>query len=104
MRLGAYECEIKSNSLLSKIYGGKKSVLERHRHRFEANPKYRKAYEAKNLLISGENKGLIEAVEYTKHPFFLGVQFHPEFSSRLISPSPVILGFIKAAYEYTKQG
>lgn len=104
MRLGAYECEVKANSLLSKIYGGKKSVLERHRHRFEANPKYRKAYEAKNLLVSGESKGLIEAVEYSKHPFFLGVQFHPEFSSRLISPSPVILGFIKATYEYTKQG
>lgn len=97
MRLGSYECEIKKDSLLSKIYHNAKSVKERHRHRYEANPKYKKIYEDKGLIISGENKGLIEAIELKNHPFFLAVQFHPEFTSRLENANPVICGFIKAA-------
>lgn len=97
MRLGSYECEIKKDSLLSKIYHNAKSVKERHRHRYEANPKYKKMYEDKGLIISGENKGLIEAIELKNHPFFLAVQFHPEFTSRLENANPVICGFIKAA-------
>lgn len=97
MRLGSYECEIKKDSLLSKIYHNAKSVKERHRHRYEANPKYKKMYEDKGLIISGENKGLIEAIELKNHPFFLAVQFHPEFTSRLENANPVIYGFIKAA-------
>lgn len=97
MRLGSYECEIKKDSLLSKIYHNAKSVKERHRHRYEANPKYKKMYEDKGLIICGENKGLIEAIELKNHPFFLAVQFHPEFTSRLENANPVICGFIKAA-------
>ena len=102
MRLGAYECAIKPKSLLSEIYGGKKSVKERHRHRFEANPRYKKDYEKNGLIISGESNGLIEVVELAKHPFFIGVQFHPEFTSHLVRANPVILAFIKKASEYER--
>lgn len=100
MRLGSYECKIKSNSLLSKIFDGKKTVLQRHRHRYEANVKYKKDFEKHGLLVSGENNGLIEAVELEKHPFFLGVQFHPEFKSRLVDVDPVISSFIKASLKH----
>ena len=102
MRLGAYECVIKPKSLLSKIYEGKKSINERHRHRFEANPRYKKDYEKNGLIISGESSGLIEVVELAKHPFFIGVQFHPEFTSHLVRANPVILAFIKEASEYER--
>lgn len=102
MRLGAYECVIKPKSLLSEIYEGKKSIKERHRHRFEANPRYKKDYEKNGLIISGESSGLIEVVELAKHPFFIGVQFHPEFTSHLVRANPVILAFIKEASEYER--
>lgn len=102
MRLGAYECVIKPKSLLSEIYEGKKSINERHRHRFEANPHYKKDYEKNGLIISGESSGLIEVVELAKHPFFIGVQFHPEFTSHLVRANPVILAFIKEASEYER--
>ncbi|HDZ5065152.1 TPA: CTP synthase [Campylobacter jejuni] len=100
MRLGAYKCDIKEKSLLSKVYNKAKSVKERHRHRYEANPKYRADFEKHSLIVSGESKGLIEAVELNSHPFFLAVQFHPEFTSRLEHVNPVIYGFIKAAISY----
>lgn len=96
MRLGGYDCNIKPNTLLNKIYGTKKT-RERHRHRYEANPKYREILEKNGLIVSGESDGLIEAIELKNHPFFIGVQFHPEFTSRLISPNPVILNFIEAS-------
>lgn len=102
MRLGAYECVIKPKSLLSEIYEGKKSINERHRHRFEANPRYKKDYEKNGLIISGESSGLIEVVELAKHPFFIGVQFHPEFTSHLVRANPVILAFIKEVSEYER--
>lgn len=102
MRLGAYECAIKPKSLLSEIYEGKKSINERHRHRFEANPRYKKDYEKNGLIVSGESSGLIEVVELAKHPFFIGVQFHPEFTSHLVRANPVILAFIKEASEYER--
>ncbi|QCD53497.1 CTP synthase [Campylobacter sp. RM16192] len=97
MRLGAYTCDIKPNSLLSKIYSGSKQVKERHRHRYEANPKYRAEFEGAGMIVSGESEGLIEAIELNSHPWFLGVQFHPEFTSRLVKPNPVILSFIDAS-------
>ncbi|EAH9149233.1 CTP synthase [Campylobacter jejuni] len=100
MRLGAYKCDIKEKSLLAKVYNEAKSVKERHRHRYEANPKYRADFEKHGLIVSGESKGLIEAVELNSHPFFLAVQFHPEFTSRLEHVNPVIYGFIKAAINY----
>lgn len=96
MRLGGYDCNIRPDTLLSKIYGTKKT-RERHRHRYEANPKYREIMEKNGLIVSGESDGLIEAIELKNHPFFVGVQFHPEFTSRLISPNPVILNFIEAS-------
>ena len=97
MRLGAYNCDIKPKTLLSEIYGNAKSVKERHRHRYEANPKYKEPFEKAGLVVSGESDGLIEAVELKGHPWFVGVQCHPEFTSRLTRPNPVILGFIKAS-------
>lgn len=97
MRLGAYDCDIKPKTLLSEIYGNVKSVKERHRHRYEANPKYKEPFEKAGLVVSGESDGLIEAVELKGHPWFVGVQCHPEFTSRLTRPNPVILGFIKAS-------
>ncbi|CUU72782.1 CTP synthase [Campylobacter hyointestinalis] len=99
MRLGSYKCNILPNSLLSRVYNGVKSIKERHRHRYEANPAFREAFEKNGLIVSGESDGLIEAVELKDHPFFLGVQFHPEFTSRLTNPNPAILGFIKAGIE-----
>lgn len=96
MRLGGYDCNIRPDTLLSKIYGTK-NTRERHRHRYEANPKYREILEKNGLIVSGESDGLIEAIELKNHPFFVGVQFHPEFTSRLISPNPVILNFIEAS-------
>ena len=102
MRLGAYNCEIKPKTLLAEIYGNAKSVKERHRHRYEANPKYKEIFEKNGLLVSGESDGLIEAIELKGHPWFVGVQCHPEFTSRLTKPNPVILGFIKASLENVK--
>ncbi len=98
MRLGEYECETKEGSNLRKAYDAP-VIFERHRHRYEANPKYREAFEAKGLEITGESHGLIEAVEVKDHPWFLGVQFHPEFTSRLQNPNPSILAFVQAAID-----
>jgi len=99
MRLGEYACDTKPGSLLRKAYGGAKTIYERHRHRYEANPAYRDAFEKSGLIISGESDGLIEAVEIKDHPWFLGVQFHPEFTSRLKKPNEAILGFVEAALQ-----
>ncbi|WP_103642123.1 CTP synthase [Campylobacter concisus] len=97
MRLGAYNCDIKPKTLLAEIYGNAESVKERHRHRYEANPKYKETFEKAGLIVSGESDGLVEAIELKGHPWFVGVQCHPEFTSRLTRPNPVILGFIKAS-------
>ncbi|MDY0116007.1 MAG: CTP synthase [Sulfurimonadaceae bacterium] len=99
LRLGEYPCETKDGSLLSKAYNGKKTIHERHRHRYEANPTYRDVLEKAGLVVTGESNGLIEAVEIKDHPWFLGVQFHPEFTSRLQTPNPSILAFVKASLE-----
>jgi CTP synthase len=100
MRLGAYECQTKKGSVLREAYQGKAKIKERHRHRYEANPVYREAFEASGLIVSGEADGLIEAVELQGHPWFVGVQFHPEFTSRLTNPNKVILGFAQAALKH----
>jgi CTP synthase len=101
MRLGEYECETKEGSNLRAAYDSK-IIYERHRHRYEANPKYREALEAKGMDITGESDGLIEAVEVKDHPWFLGVQFHPEFTSRLQNANPSILAFVNAAIQHKK--
>ncbi len=98
MRLGEYECDTKEGSNLRKAYGAS-TIFERHRHRYEANPQYREALELNGMEITGESNGLIEAVEVKDHPWFLGVQFHPEFTSRLKAPNPSILAFVKSALE-----
>ncbi|HSR73319.1 MAG TPA: CTP synthase [Sulfurovum sp.] len=101
LRLGEYECETKEGSNLRAAYDSK-VIYERHRHRYEANPKYREAFEANGMDITGESDGLIEAVEVVDHPWFLGVQFHPEFTSRLQNPNPSILAFVNAAIKHKK--
>jgi CTP synthase len=98
MRLGEYECNTKEGSFLKEAYGAS-TIFERHRHRYEANPTYREALELNGMEITGESNGLIEAVEIRNHPWFLGVQFHPEFTSRLQSPNPAILAFVKTALD-----
>jgi CTP synthase len=98
LRLGEYPCETKEGSNLRAAYNNEALIYERHRHRYEANPTYRAALEAAGMVVTGESHGLIEAVEIPAHPWFLGVQFHPEFTSRLQSPNASILGFVKATF------
>lgn len=102
MRLGEYECYLKPNTKISSAYNNLKVVRERHRHRYEANPKYRSLFEENGLIISGECNGLIETIEIAKHNFFVGVQFHPEFTSRLQNPNAIILAFVQQALKYHK--
>jgi len=97
LRLGEYPCDTKEGSLIREAYHGKTTIYERHRHRYEANPTYREALEEAGLIVTGESNGLIETVEIKGHPWFLGVQFHPEFTSRLQTPNPSILAFVKAS-------
>lgn len=99
LRLGEYPCETKEGSHLRAAYNGEALIFERHRHRYEANPTYRDALERAGMIITGESNGLIEAVEIPSHPWFLGVQFHPEFTSHLQSPNPSILAFVRATFE-----
>jgi len=95
MRLGEYPFETKDNSNLQKAYG-KGISYERHRHRYEANPAYKEILEKNGMVITGQSDGLIEVVEIPEHKWFVGVQFHPEFTSSLQTPNPIILDFIKA--------
>ena len=99
MRLGAYEAKLSGNSHVSTIYGGATSISERHRHRYEVNGKYREALEEGGLVFSGMSPdGLLpEIVERPDHPWFVGVQFHPELKSRPFDPHPLFAGFIGAA-------
>ena len=97
MRLGEYPFEPLKGSKLQKAYGNEDVYFERHRHRYEANPKYKDQLEKAGMIISGQSNGLIEAVEIKDHPWFVGVQFHPEFTSHLETPNPIILEFVKQA-------
>ncbi|MDF1879110.1 CTP synthase [Sulfurimonas sp. SAG-AH-194-C20] len=97
MRLGEYPCDTKAGSILRSAYSGAKTIHERHRHRYEANPAYREALEKAGMIVTGESNGLIETVEIKGHPWFLGVQFHPEFTSRLQTPNAAILAFVEAS-------
>ncbi len=96
MRLGSYPCHIKEKSLASKVYK-KKLIHERHRHRYEVNPKYRSSIEKKGLVFSGfsKDKKLLEIIENKNHKWFLGVQFHPELKSKPFKPHPIFFSFIK---------
>jgi CTP synthase len=98
MRLGLYEAKLKTNSLIHSIYKSK-SIKERHRHRYEVNIRYKDIFEKNGMIFSGlspDNK-LPEIIELKNHPWFLGVQFHPEFKSRPLSPHPLFSSFVKAA-------
>jgi len=98
MRLGSYEAKLKNNSLIRKIYRSK-TIQERHRHRYEVNIAFKDQFEKKGMIFSGlspDNK-LPEIIELKNHPWFIGVQFHPEFKSRPLAPHPLFSSFIKAA-------
>ncbi|WP_457562893.1 CTP synthase [Caminibacter pacificus] len=102
MRLGGYECLIKPGTKLHEAYKTDK-VIERHRHRYEVNSNYEKDLEKHGMIISGKSKeGLIEAVELKEHPWFVAVQFHPEFTNKLKSPNKVIMSFVENAYKCQK--
>ena len=98
LRLGAYPCQVAPGTLLERCYGARE-VSERHRHRYEFNNEYRQVLSQAGLVLSGLSPDghLVEAVERADHPFYIGVQFHPEFKSRPNRPHPLFLGFIRAA-------
>jgi len=104
MRLGAYPCQIKEGSLAEEIYGTT-SVSERHRHRFEFNNEYLEDFEGNGMIASGVNPdtGLVEIMEIPGHPFFIGVQYHPELKSTVESPAPLFVHFIAAAKKYNEE-
>ena len=98
MRLGLYDAILKKNSLISKIYSTKR-IKERHRHRYEVNIKYKSEFEKKGLIFSAlsPDGALPEIIEFKNHPWFVGVQFHPEFKSRPFTPHPLFSSFVSAA-------
>ncbi len=101
MRLGAYACQLQEGSLAEGIYKTR-AISERHRHRFEFNPKYEEILSQHGLVFSGKSPDgkFIEIVELPTHPWFLGCQFHPEFQSKPLAPHPLFVSFIRAAYEH----
>ncbi|MEI8098386.1 MAG: CTP synthase [Sediminibacterium sp.] len=104
MRLGAYPCEIQEGSLAHQIYGTTQ-ISERHRHRYEFNNDYLNQFQENGMIASGTNPdtGLVEIVEIPNHPFFIGVQYHPELKSSVEIPAPLFVGFIAAAKKYNEQ-
>ena len=103
MRLGAYDCDLVEGSMARKLYG-EEHISERHRHRYEFNNDYLERYEASSMNLVGFNpdRGLVEIVEIPEHPYFIGVQFHPEFKSRPLSAHPIFRGFIGAALAFSR--
>ncbi len=103
MRLGAYPCDLKEGSLVSRIYETNR-ISERHRHRYEFNNEYKEQFEANGMIASGINpeSGLVEIIEVKDHPFFIGVQYHPELKSTVEKPAPLFVHFIAAAKNYNE--
>ena len=103
MRLGAYPCKLEKGSLAESIYH-KAQIQERHRHRYEFNNKYLDQYQQAGLVATGINpdSGLVEIMELKGHPWFLGVQFHPELKSTVMNPQPIFVQFVKAASHHKK--
>jgi CTP synthase len=101
MRLGAYPCKLKEGSLAARIYGNT-LISERHRHRYEFNPRYEEEMTRHGLVFSGKSPDgkFVEIVELPDHPWFLGCQFHPEFKSKPLAPHPLFASFVRAAYEH----
>ncbi len=104
MRLGSYPCEIKQGTLAHRIYG-KTLISERHRHRYEFNNQFLDQYENAGMIASGRNPetGLVELIELTDHPFFIGCQYHPELKSTVETPHPLFVHFVKAAKEFSEK-
>jgi CTP synthase len=104
MRLGAYSCQLEKDSLAYKIYE-KETISERHRHRWEFNDAYLQMFEQAGMKASGRNNesGLVEIIELPSHPFFIGVQYHPELKSTVENPHPIFVHFIKAAKEFAEK-
>ena len=104
MRLGAWECKLDKNSKIYDAYQ-KELISERHRHRYEFNSDYKNQIELKGMKATGINPrtGLVEVVEIPSHPWFVGVQYHPEYKSTVLSPHPLFVDFIKAALKYSKK-
>ena len=98
MRLGSYDAKLKKNSMIQKIYG-KNLIKERHRHRYEVNIAFKEKFEKNGMSFSGLSPDgkLPEIIELKNHPWFIGVQFHPEFKSRPLAPHPLFSSFIKAS-------
>ncbi len=104
MRLGAWDCMLEENSIAREVYKTSK-ISERHRHRYEYNNKYKKEFENAGLKSTGINPetGLVEIIELEDHPWYLGVQYHPEYKSTVANPHPLFVAFVKAAVNYSKQ-
>ena len=104
MRLGSWKCELEPESNASTIYGTK-SIDERHRHRYEYNDAYRDQLEAAGMKATGVNPktGLVEIIEIPSHPWFVGVQYHPEYKSTVANPHPLFIAFVKAASRYASK-
>lgn len=104
MRLGAYPCQLEKGSKLIEMYGSE-MISERHRHRYEFNNKYLDEFQSHGMKVAGRNPdaNLVEAVELEGHPWFVGVQFHPEYKSTVAKPHPLFTGFVKAMLEYEKK-
>ena len=104
MRLGAWDCDLKAGTLIEKVYG-KTQISERHRHRYEYNNEYKEQLEAAGLVSSGINPqtGLVEVVELKDHPWFIGVQYHPEYKSTVATPHPLFIDFVKAAKVFSEK-
>ncbi|MBN4085471.1 CTP synthase, partial [Flavobacteriaceae bacterium AH-315-B10] len=102
MRLGAWACELEANSIVSQVYN-KVNIEERHRHRYEYNNTYKAQLESAGMKTTGLNPetDLVEIIEIPKHPWFVGVQFHPEYKSTVSNPHPLFVAFIKAALKYS---
>lgn len=105
MRLGAWDCTLENNSLAFQIYGAH-TISERHRHRYEFNGRYLEELKKAGLNPSGVNPktGLVEVVEIINHPFFIGVQYHPEYKSTVANPHPIFVNFVKAAVNHNLKG
>ena len=104
MRLGAYECELAPGSRAAEAYG-KTHIEERHRHRFEFNNDYRRRFEAAGMRCSGENPAtrLVEVVELPEKRWYIGTQYHPEYSSTVLAPNPLFIDFVRAAIRYGEE-